>query len=251
MKIVIQKSLLFLIVIAMVAFAGQEVSQWAVHDRSRPHPPIVTPGKVDSAPPSDAIVLFDGQNLSEWKSCKDESEAKWKVKDGYMEVVPKTGDIHTRQLFGSCQLHIEWCIPDPDANAKDQSHGNSGLFMMERYEIQILDSYSNVTYADGQAGAVYGQNPPQVNVCKKPGQWQSYDVVFHAPVFKDDKVVKSAIITVFQNGVLVQDHWEIKGATYLKPPVRYVPHADKMPLRLQDHHNSMKFRNIWIRPLND
>jgi len=132
-----------------------------------------------------------------------------------------------------------------------QSRGNSGLFLMERYELQILDSYGNITYADGQAGAVYGQNPPQVNVCKKPGQWQSYDVVFHAPVFKNDKVVKPAIITVFQNGVLIQDNWEIKGITYHKKPSHYEPHADKMPLRLQDHHNPMRFRNIWVRSLED
>jgi len=250
MKKVIQKSLLILVVFAIVASAAQQVTQWGVHDSSRPRPPIVTPGEIDSVPPSDAIVLFDGTDFSEWKSCNDGGEAKWKVKDGYMEVVPKTGDIHTRQLFGSCQLHIEWCTPEI-VKGNGQGCGNSGLFLMERYELQILDSYNNVTYADGQAGAIYGQNPPQVNVCKKPGQWQTYDIIFHAPVFKDDKVVKSATITVFQNGVLVQDHWEIKGATYLKPPVRYEPHADKMPLRLQDHHNPMRFRNIWIRPLED
>jgi len=250
MKKMVRSSFLSLGVFALAASAAQQVTQWGVHDNSRPKPPIVMPGETDNSPPSDAIVLFDGTDLSEWKSCKDGGEAKWKVKDGYMEVVPKTGDIHTRQLFGSCQVHIEWCTPDI-AEGNGQERGNSGLFLMERYELQMLDSYNNATYADGQAGAIYGQNPPQVNACKKPGQWQTYDIIFHAPVFEGEKVTKAATVTVFQNGVLVQDHWKIKGATFYKTSTHYEPHAEKMPLRLQDHRNSMRFRNIWVRSLDD
>ena len=250
MKMIVQKSLLIVIVLTIMSWAAQQGVQWAVHDESRPHPPIVTAGENNNNPPSDAIVLFGGTDLSSWKTVKDESEAKWKVQDGYMEVVPKTGEIQTRQPFGSCQLHIEWCTPEV-VKGNSQARGNSGIFLMSKYEVQVLDCYDNVTYADGQAGALYGQKPPLVNVCKKPGQWQTYDIVFHAPVFDGDKVVKPATITLFQNGVLVQDHWEIKGSTFHKIPAHYEPHAEKMPLKLQDHGNPTRFRNIWIRPLND
>jgi len=245
-----RKILLPLVVLTVAASAARQVTQWGVHDAARPQPPIVTPGKTDNAPPSDAIVLFDGSDLSGWKSCNDGGEAKWKLKNGYMEIVPGTGDIHTRELFGSCQVHIEWCIID-GLKKEGQDSGNSGVFLMERYELQVLDSYDSATFPDGQAGAIYGQSPPQVNVCKQPGQWQSYDIIFHAPVFEGERVVKAATITVFQNGVLIQDNWEIWGATYLPPPVPYVAHAAKMPLRLQEHHHAMRYRNIWIRSLED
>ncbi len=250
MKTVVQKSLLIVAVLTITSCATQQADQWGVHDESRPHPPVVTSGENDNSPPSDAIVLFDGTDLSVWKNCKDGKEAKWKVEDGYMEVAPKTGDIEKRQPFGYCQLHIEWRTPEI-VKEKGQGRGNSGVFLMGKYEVQVLDSYDNVTYADGQVGSVYGQSPPLVNVCKKPGQWQTYDIIFHAPVFKGDKVVKPATITVFQNGVLVQDHWVIKGTTFHKTPGYYEPHADRIPLRLQDHGNPTRFRNIWIRSLGD
>ncbi len=245
------KILLPLIVFAVAASSAHQTTKWGVQDIERPQPQVVTPGATDNAAPSDAIVLFDGTNLSEWKSCNDGGEAKWKLKDGYMEIVPGTGDIHTRQLFGSCQVHIEWSIIDEDLNEEGNDFGNSGVFLMERYELQILDSYEKATYPDAQAGAIYGQSPPQVNVCKKPGQWQSYDIIFHAPIFSGEKVIKTATITVFHNGVLIQDNWEIWGATYLTPPVPYVVHDAKMPLRLQEHHHAMRYRNIWIRSLDD
>ena len=233
------------------ALAGQ-TSEWDVHDLSRPHAPVVTPGAGCSGAPSDAIVLFDGTDLSAWESCKEEGgDVAWNVKDEVLEVKPGAGDIRTRELFGSCQLHLEWCIPS-GSKGVGQEGGNSGLFLMEMYEVQILNSFaSTASYADGQAASVYGQNPPLVNVCRKLGEWQRYDLVFRAPVFEGEKVVKPAAVTVFQNGVLVQDHWELWGATATEPPAHYIPHAKKMPLRLQDHNNPIKFRNIWIRPLDD
>ena len=250
MKSRVKKISFFVIILVAVACVAQQTTQWKVHDESRPHPPVVTPGATDNDPPSDAIVLFDGTDLSAWKSIKGDGDAKWKVENGYMQVVPKTGDILTRQTFGSCQLHIEWATPK-DAKGTGQGRSNSGVFLMGKYEVQVLDNYDNATYADGQAGAVYGQSPPLVNVCRKPGQWQVYDIIFHVPVFDGDKVVKPATITVLQNGVLVQDHWEIKGTTLWKKQAYYEPHAEKLPLKLQDHGNPMRFRNIWIRPLQD
>jgi hypothetical protein len=238
------------VVLGLTAIAAQQVYQWEVHDMNRPRPPIVTPGAEDRLPPSDAIVLFDGTNLDAWRSGKDGGQAKWKVQDGYMEVVPDTGDILTRQTFGSCQLHIEWASPEV-VKGSGQGRGNSGIFLMDRYEVQVLDSYNNDTYPDGQAAAIYGQKPPLVNACRKPGQWQTYDIIFHAPVFRDGSVEKPATVTVLHNGVLVQDHWEIQGSTFHKRRAAYEPHPEKMPLRLQDHGNLVRFRNIWIRPLED
>ncbi|MCE5185458.1 MAG: DUF1080 domain-containing protein [Planctomycetaceae bacterium] len=232
-----------------VAWAAEQPTQWAVHDPNRPMAPVVTPGQTPQDPPSDAVVLFEGKDLSAWSSLKDGGDAKWKVADGYMEVAAKAGDIQTRQAFGSCQLHIEWRTPD-QVKGDSQGRGNSGIFLMSKYEVQVLDTYNNKTYADGQAGAIYGQKPPLVNVCRQPGQWQTYDIIFHAPKFEGEKVVRPATITVLQNGVLVQDHWEIKGSTFHKTPPKYEPHADKMPLKLQDHGNPTRFRNIWIRPLD-
>ncbi len=250
MKTIITRSILVISILAVIACAAEQSYQWAVHDESRPVPPVVTPGQTDNDPPSDAIVLFDGSNLSAWKSLNDGGDAKWKVQDDFMEVVPKTGDIETRQSFGSCQLHIEWRTPD-EVKGDGQGRGNSGVFLMGKYEVQVLDCYDNVTYADGQAAAIYGQKPPLVNVCKKPGQWQTYDIIFHAPVFEADQVVKPAVVTVLQNGVLVQDHWQIEGTTFHKVRSHYEPHAKKLPLKLQDHGNPMRFRNIWIRPLDE
>ncbi len=241
---------LLAVAMAFGACATDKTYQWGVHDPNRPLPPVVTPGEENHLPPSDAIVLFDGSNLSAWQSTKDGGDAAWKVEKGYMEVVKGSGDIQTRQAFGSCQLHIEWASPEV-VDGKSQGRGNSGVFLMNNYEVQILDSYENPTYADGQAAAIYAQKPPLVNACRAPGQWQTYDIIFHAPVFKGGKVKKPATITVLHNGVLVQDHWVIQGKTFWQQRAYYEAHADKLPLRLQDHKNPTRFRNIWIRPLND
>jgi hypothetical protein len=221
---------------------------WKVHDMNRPLPEVITPAERPGQPPSDAVILFDGKDLSNWVSEKDGSDAKWKVKNGYMEVVKKTGNIRTRQAFGNCQLHVEWASP-AKVKGSGQDRGNSGVFLMSNYEVQVLDSYNNRTYADGQAGAVYGQSPPLVNVCRPPGQWQSYDIIFHRPIFKNGKVARPATITVLHNGVVVQDHFVIEGATVWKKRAKYHPHADKMPLMLQDHNHPVRYRNIWIREL--
>lgn len=241
---------ILVVIVAIVGCYAQKAAQWQVHDMNRPVPAVITPGQDNSQPPSDAGILFDGKDLSAWQSINNNAPAKWKVENGYMEVVAKAGDIATKQAFGSCQLHIEWCTPEV-VKGEGQGRGNSGIFLMSRYELQVLDSYENITYADGQAGAIYGQKPPLINVCRKPGQWQAYDVIFHAPQFDGKKLVEPATITVFQNGVLVQDHWAIKGLTLHKTVPYYEPHEGKAPLRLQDHNNPTRFRNIWIRELKD
>jgi hypothetical protein len=228
--------------------AKKDQHPWKVHDMNRPLPEVITPAEQPGQPPSDAVILFDGNDLSNWVSEKDGSNAKWKVENGYMEVVKKTGGIRTKQAFGNCQLHIEWASPEKIIGSS-QDRGNSGVFLMSNYEVQVLDSYNNRTYADGQAGAVYGQKPPLVNACRPPGQWQSYDIIFHRPIFKNDRVIKPATITVLHNGVVVQDHFVIEGATVWKKRAKYHPHADKMPLALQDHNHPVRYRNIWIREL--
>jgi hypothetical protein len=227
--------------------ADDSLARWKIHDRTRPVPPVIRPGSTGKAP-SDATVLFDGRDLSKWESARG-GAARWKVVDGVLEVAPGTGDIHTAQAFGDCQLHLEWAEPNPPREA-DQSRGNSGVYLMSRYELQVLDSYQNKTYADGQAGAVYGQFPPLVNASLPPGEWQTYDIVFHGPRFAaDGKLLRPARITVLQNGVLVQDNVTLTGPTAngARPP--YEAHAEKMPLLLQDHDQSVRFRNIWIREL--
>jgi hypothetical protein len=234
--------------------AGGDAKQWAVHDESRPHPRVVTPG-TESTPehagkaPSDAIVLFDGKDLSQWKSAKG-GDAPWKIEGGVL-VVSGGGDIVTKEEFGDCQLHVEWAAPTPAAG-EGQGRGNSGVKIMTRYEVQVIDSYRADTYADGQAGALYGQYPPLVNASRPPGQWQTYDIIFHAPKFAPDgKVIQPATVTVLHNGVLVQDHAELKGTTAHKSPGVYKAHPPKQPLLLQDHHNPVRYRSIWIRPLTD
>lgn len=231
--------------------------KWRVHDISRPHPRVVEPGETADLPPSDAIVLFDGTDLSHWlgrdkkkkgqKTQPSVREAKWDLKDGYMEC-NKTGSIWTKEKFGSCQLHIEWCIPE-DIKGEGQKSGNSGVFLMGLYEIQVLNCYENVSYADGMTGAMYGQHPPLINACRKPGEWQSYDIVFEAPEFDGDKLVKSGYMTVLHNGVLLHHKVEILGATTHKKAPQYKPHAPELPLQLQDHGNPVRFRNIWIREI--
>jgi hypothetical protein len=233
---------------SIINSAKKDQHPWKVHDMNRPLPKVVASAEQQGQPPSDAVILFDGNDFSNWVSEKDGSDAKWKVENGYMEVGKKTGNIRTRQAFGDCQLHVEWASP-VKVSSSSQDRGNSGVFLMSNYEVQVLDSYNNRTYADGQAGAVYGQKPPLVNTCRPPGQWQSYDIIFHRPIFKNGKIVKPATITVLQNGVLVQDHFEIEGATVWKKRANYHPHADKMPLMLQDHSHPVRYRNIWIREL--
>jgi hypothetical protein len=232
---------------AALCAADDSLTRWKVHDRSRPLPPVITPA-APGKPPSDAIVLFDGKDLSKWRNGKG-GPAEWRVRDGFMEVAPGTKDIHTEQSFGSCQLHVEWAAPDPPRE-KDQGRGNSGVYLMNVYELQVLDSYQNQTYADGQAGAVYGQYPPLVNASLPPGQWQNYDVVFHRPHFAaDGKVLRPARITVLHNGVLVQDNITLTGPTWYMARPPYKAHPDKLPILLQDHDQPVRFRNIWIREL--
>lgn len=247
----------YLIPFALLLSASSVFSQpdprYKIHDLNRPLPPIVTPGTASTPDtpgkaPSDAIVLFDGTDLSQWLS-KDNGPAKWKVENGYAEVVPKTGNIHTKQSFGDCQLHVEFSEPTPP-HGESQERGNSGVFLMGQYEIQVLDSYDNKTYADGQAAAVYGQYPPLVNAARPPGQWQTYDIVFHGPRFDaSGKLTRPARVTVFQNGVLVQDNVEPSGPTEHGERPPYKPGPDKAPLALQDHSNPVRYRNIWIREL--
>lgn len=213
-----------------------------VHDPARPRPPVVEPGSNGSAP-SDAIVLFDGKDLSQW------SPAKWKVENGYIEVVPHAGDISTKQKFGDVQLHIEWAAP-AQVKGNSQERGNSGVFLQSRYEVQVLDSYQNPTYADGQAGAIYGQWPPLANPVRKPGEWNVYDIVFEAPRFDGQKLIKPAYITLFFNGVLAQNHREVMGPTKHRELAKYVPQPAEDSLSLQDHGNPVRYRNIWIRRLN-
>ncbi|MBN1999561.1 DUF1080 domain-containing protein [candidate division KSB1 bacterium] len=231
----------------------QTSENWKIHDMSRPLPPVVDPGTESTQdkpgiPPSDAVVLFDGTDLSLWCSMNGEP-ARWPVKNGYMETRPGTGPIQTRLGFGDCQLHVEWAAPVP-AVGTGQGRGNSGVFLMGKYEVQVLDSYENLTYADGQAAAVYAQYPPLVNACRKPGQWQSYDIVFHRPRFgAQGELLAPATMTVLHNGVLVQDNVELLGGTRWLNRLPYENHSDRLPISLQDHSNPVQYRNIWIRPL--
>jgi hypothetical protein len=224
----------------------------------QPLPPVVAPGEPAGffAPPADAIVLFDGSEKAlkeNWTDTKG-GPSGWKVVDGALESVKQAGYIQTKQSFGSCQLHIEWAAP-AKVEGSGQGRGNSGVFLMNTYEVQVLDSFENVTYADGQAGALYGRSKPLVNVSRKPGEWQSYDIIFHRPLFDaEGKVTRRATFTVLHNGVLIQDHVVLSGGTGWMGPHAvsdYKAHADKLPLALQDHGNPVRFRNIWIRELED
>jgi len=234
---------------------GQVDTRWKIHDPNRPVPAVINPGSssTQDSPgnaPSDAVVLFDGKDLSKWQQ-QDGSPAKWKVENGYVEVVPKTGELRTKEAFGDCQLHVEFREPTPP-HGESQERGNSGVFLMGLYEVQVLDSYDNKTYADGQASALYGQYPPLVNASRPPGEWQWYDIVFHGPRFDAaGKVLRPARFTVFHNGVLVQDNVELTGPTAngVRPPYKVTP--EKLPLGLQDHGNPVRYRNIWIRELKN
>ncbi len=226
-------------------------SKFRVHDGHRPQPDIVTPGHATEnailTAPSDAVVLFDGKDLSHWRTGNG-GPITWKLVDGDMEVVRGSGDIYSREEFGDCQLHLEWRAP-AEVHGNGQGRGNSGLFFFGVYEIQVLDNYDNPTYADGIAGAVYGQSPPLVNACRKPGEWQTYDVIFNAPRFKDGHVEKRAYVTVIHNGVVIQAHTELIGQTSHRTVGEYHPHPEKGPIKLQDHGDPVRFRNIWVRDL--
>jgi len=209
---------------------------------------VVAPGKTAADAPADAIVLFNGTNTDAWQG-KDGGAVKWKVEGGALTVGAGTGVISTKQGFGDCQLHIEWRTP-AEVKGNGQGRGNSGIFLMGKYELQVLDSYNNPTYTNGQAGSIYKELPPLVNASRGPGEWQTYDVIFTAPVFYADGTVKSqARITVLHNGVLIQNNMAIWGSTQYIGIANYEKHGDKEPLVLQDHGNPVSYRNIWIRPL--
>jgi hypothetical protein len=226
---------------AAAALAWQEYKSGIVW----PEPAVVTPGKTDADPPSDATVLFDGKDLSKWTNGD-----KWEVKDGY--AVVQKSDITTKDSFGDYQLHVEFATPEKVAGT-GQGRGNSGVFLANRYEVQVLDSYDNKTYFDGQCASLYKQTPPMVNACKKPGEWQTYDILFTAPRFDsqsaDVKVLAPGYVTVIHNGVAVQNHFELQGNTNYDRPAAYEKHPLRQPIRLQNHGNPVKYRNIWIREI--
>jgi hypothetical protein len=222
-----------------------------------PVPAVVTPAPAVGAPPADAIVLFDGTNVDQWVTVKDKSPARWKVADGVLTVDKSAGNIETKRSFTNYQLHIEWRIPE-NVTGSDQARGNSGVFLASTgngdggYELQILDSYNNKTYVNGQAGSIYKQYPPLVNANRKPGEWQTYDVVWTAPTFNPDGTVKTpAYVTAFHNGLLIQNHSELKGETLYIGKPEYKKY-DSAPIKLQAHGDPsppISFRNIWVREL--
>jgi hypothetical protein len=229
--------------------SAQPSTRWPIHSLDRPQPRVVKP-PADSwtvAPPADATLLL-GADLSRWRKENGEPAA-WKVENGYVEVVPGSGGIVSRDAFGDVQLHVEWMAPLP-AVGESQERGNSGVFLMGRYEVQVLDSYQNKTYPDGQASAVYGQYPPLVNASRPPGEWQTYDIIFHRPRFgATGKVTSPARMTVLHNGVLVQDNVVLSGPTAHQRRPPYEKHEDRLPLSLQDHGTKVRYRDIWIRDL--
>ena len=227
-------------------------SQWRVHDIDRPAPPVVRPPTFSTQeragePPSDAVVLFDGGSLDAWTG-RNGGAAPWNLVTGdAMEVEPRSGNIQTRESFGSCQLHVEWSAPT-EITADSQGRGNSGVFLLGLYEVQVLDGYDNPTYADGLPAAIYGQYPPLVNACVPPGAWHVYDIVFESPRYDSGKLVAPAFMTVFHNGVVVQHRQRIQGPTKHRALASYdEPHGPEGPLVLQDHGDRVRFRNIWIR----
>jgi hypothetical protein len=245
---------LTLVITAIGSAVAQPDPNYSNHDRTRPLPPVVDAGTASTPtqpgrPPSDAIVLFDGKDLSNWVAM-DGSPTKWTMRDGYMECVKDAGYIRTKQNFGDCQLHIEWASP-AKVMGNGQGRGNSGVFFgRDRYEVQVLDSYQNTTYADGSAGSIYGQYPPLVNASRPPGEWQTYDILYTAPRFEADGKLKSpARVTVFHNGVLIQNNVEPTGPTSWLERAPYSAHPEKQPIALQDHGNPVRYRNIWIREL--
>jgi hypothetical protein len=238
----------FLWPLILLTGAANAQDAWRVHDRERPNPPVVTPATTPGGAPSDATILFDGHNMDAFES-QDGGSVKWQVENGYVVIAPGTGNIHTKQTFGDCQLHVEWASPNPPQGT-DQMRGNSGVIIMGMYELQVLDSYNAKTYADGQAGAIYGQYPPLVNATRAPGDWQTYDIIFREPRYDSSgHLVSRARETVMLNGVVVQDSTLLSGPTayHNRPP--YFPLPEKLPLVLQDHGTPVRYRNIWIREL--
>ena len=215
-----------------------------VHDPARPRPPMVTPGARVGEAPSDAIVLFDGSTLAAWVT----GTPTWKIENGYLEVRPGSGDLKTKEKFGDVQLHVEWAAP-VQIRGTGQNRGNSGIYLQGRYEVQVLDSFDNATYADGQAGAIYGQWPPLVNAVRPPGEWQTYDIVFEAPRFEGTRLASPAYMTVFHNGVLLHHRRELMGPTMHRALAAYAPQPAEDALVLQDHSNPVRYRNIWVRRL--
>ena len=226
--------------------------KWKVHDIDRPRPRMVTPASTPGGPPSDAIVLFDGKDLSKWqaqdKKTKQMGPPTWTVENGAVYAKSGSGDLVTKEKFGDIQMHIEFATPT-EIEGTSQWRANSGVLIMSRYEIQVLDSWENPTYADGQAGSIYGQWPPLVNASKKPGEWQTYDIIFEAPKFEGGKVAKPAYVTVIHNGVVTQHRKEIIGRMAHRVVGTYEPHGAEEPLALQDHDTRVRFRNIWVRRL--
>ena len=224
--------------------------KWRVHDKNRPLPPVITPPKrfsQEAPAPSDAVVLFDGKDLSKWQGRG--GAPTWKVENGYMETTPKSGPIRTKDEFGDFQLHIEFATPEK-VEGKGQGRGNNGVNIYGRYEIQVLDSYQNETYADGQASAIYGQFPPMVNASKPPGEWQTYDILFEGPRWEGQKLTRKARATVLHNGVVVHHGQELIGNTGHRTVGNYDrPHPPKGGIELYEHGNPVRFRNIWIREL--
>jgi hypothetical protein len=235
--------------------------KWHVHDGDRPQPRMITPGtcstqEAPGKPPSDAVVLFDGtaESLARWVG-RDGKPAGWTIENGELVVPargkPGSGPIRTKDAFGTCQLHVEWAAPVPPVG-RDQGRGNSGIEIFGVYEIQVLDSFDNLTYPDGQAAAIYGQYPPLVNASRPPGQWQTYDIVFTAPKFAADGSLESPVfLTVLHNGVLVHNHTAVLGPVKFRGLAKYTKHPAKGPIQLQDHGNPVRFRNIWVRELKD
>ena len=260
-------SLASVALIATTAFAAEEKkknlgysdtplipgTQWHVHDGDRPLPRVITPGAQFSQmanAPSDANVLFDGTDLSKWAH-GDGSPAKWKIENGYMEVVPKSGILRTKDKFGDFQMHLEFATP-AKVVGNSQGRGNNGVNIFGRYEIQVLDSYENLTYADGQASAIYGQTPPLVNASRKPGEWQTYDIIFEGPRWDaEDKLIKKAHATVLHNGVIVHNRRELVGNTGHRTVGNYNKKQETGPIELYEHGDPVRFRNIWIRPMGE
>jgi len=239
----------------LTQYVDTPTGRWMVHDENRPAPEVITPGPECGSAPSDAVALFDGTeaSLANWTDTKG-NPSKWVFRDGALESAKGAGYIQTKGQFGSCQLHVEFATPSR-VIGNSQGRGNSGVFLQGQYEVQVLDSYQNKTYPDGQCGALYGRSVPLVNASRKPGEWQSYDIIYHRPAFdKDGKVTRKATFTVLHNGVLIQDHVGLTGGTgwiNAHAVTDYQAHPDTGPIQLQDHGNPVRYRNIWVRPLQD
>ena len=242
-----KKYVLFLVqILFVISIVNGQDKDPKVTELWEPVPPKVKPAEAGN-PPSDALILFNGEDLSKWESARD-GAALWKIEGDVMTVVPESGAIKTKDEFGSIQMHVEWRAPE-EIKGDGQGRGNSGIFLMGKYELQVLDSYNNETYHNGQAASIYKQHIPLVNASKKPGEWQSYDIVFTAPVFGESgRVIHPAYITVLHNGVLVQNHVAIWGPTQFRGLPTYSKHG-KGPIILQDHNNPVSYRNIWVREL--